>query len=119
MSDKNLVNTVILGDNVDVTDIDQGALGDCYFLSACSAVAEKPERFVQAILTDSINPAGLFAMHAYVRGVPGLMVIDDYLPFQVYSWGAAYPLFTQQSNQGEIWGMLMEKVWAKLNGNYE
>jgi calpain-15 len=94
MSDKSLTNTVILGNNMDVTDIDQGQLGDCYFLSACSAIAEKPERFVQAILTDSINSAGLFAMHAYVRGIAGTMVIDDYIPFDVYSWGAASPVFT-------------------------
>jgi hypothetical protein len=28
-------------------------------------------------------------------------------------------IFSSQSHDGSIWGMLVEKVWAKLNGNYE
>lgn len=40
--------------------------------------------------------------------------VDDYIPF-VYGVGA----FAKQSSDGSLWPMLVEKTWAKLNGNYE
>lgn len=33
-------------------DIKQGALGDCYFLSSMSVIAEFPERIKKIFLTD-------------------------------------------------------------------
>lgn len=29
------------------------------------------------------------------------------------------PRFSAQSSDGDIWPLLLEKVWAKLNGNYD
>jgi hypothetical protein len=57
---------------------------------------------------------GVFAANVYVRGVPTLVVVDDYLPTQN---GAL--VFDVTSADGSLWGPLMEKVWAKVNGNYE
>ena len=50
----------------------------------------------------------------YVKGQPFNVVVDDYIPFQ---YGG--PLFARQGKQNSIWGMMMEKVWAKVNGNYD
>ena len=44
------------------------------------------------------------------------MVVDDKLP---YNSTYSYLNFAKQSDSGAVWGPLMEKVWAKVNGNYE
>jgi calpain-15 len=94
MSTTFLKNVSIFGTSIKTTDVDQGELGDCYFLSACSSLAEKPERFTQSILTDNVNSAGLFAMNAYVRGIPSTMISDDYIPFNIWSSSSAAPVFS-------------------------
>ena len=53
-------------------------------------------------------------MQLWVRGLPTVITVDDYIPF--YN-GA--PLFDRQSPTGAFWAVIMEKVWAKVNGNYE
>lgn len=108
----------------DFEDIDQGMLGDCYFLSAISALGMMNDRLNYTIETDSINGGGVFAMRIYVKGVPTVVAVDDYIPFynaygQNSKWTLYWPQFTKQAKDGSIWGMLMEKVYAKVNGNYE
>jgi len=43
---------VIFDSKIEPADIQQGALGDCYFLSALSVMAEKPDRIRQLFLSD-------------------------------------------------------------------
>ena len=120
MSTDWLKNQSIFGStNISNNDIDQGFLGDCYFLSGCSAVAEHPRRFNQIILTDFINNAGIFVINGYIRGIPQTIYIDDYIPFRVYDSGNEKPIFAQQADDGALWALLLEKVWAKVAGNYQ
>jgi calpain-15 len=72
---------VVSADSDWYDDIDQGGLGDCYYLSALSSLAENPYRLKNALLTHSTNKAGAFATQIYVKGIPQVVVIDDYLPF--------------------------------------
>ncbi len=65
-------------------------------------------------LTKSFNPAGVLAVQVWVGGVPTVVTIDDYLPF--YN---GQLIFNQKSPAGDMWGAMLEKVWAKINGNYE
>jgi len=37
-------NYKLFGETIDPDDIKQGAIGDCYFVSSVSALAERPER---------------------------------------------------------------------------
>lgn len=48
-------------------------------------------------------------------GKPTVVVVDDYLPFDSYG----RTLYDHESADKAIWGPLMEKVWAKVNGNYD
>jgi len=47
-------------------------------------------------------------------------VVDDYVPMtkKTYS-NTYYARFTQPGEDGDLWGSIMEKVWAKVNGNYQ
>ena len=42
----------VFQDDVTPSDIKQGLLGDCYFLSILSALAEVPDRITKLFLTD-------------------------------------------------------------------
>ena len=63
-------------------------------------------------------------MRVFIKGIPYVVAVDDYIPFyNAYGVGSSYemffPWFANAGIDGSIWGMLMEKVWAKVNGNYE
>jgi calpain-15 len=50
----------VVGNNIDYNDIDQGYLGDCYYLSALSSLAENDYRLKNVMLTQTVNKAGVF-----------------------------------------------------------
>ena len=65
-------------------------------------------------MTKNANPAGIWAFNVYIRGVPTVVTIDDWLPtFRKKA------IFGQISTDGSLWPALMEKLYAKVNGNYE
>jgi hypothetical protein len=52
----------VLYDKIEVNDIKQGLLGDCYFLSCLSALAEDPARIKRIFITQEVNEAGIYAV---------------------------------------------------------
>lgn len=98
-----------------IGDVDQGAVGDCYYLAGIASLAEFPERISRVLATPDVNAAGIYAFNVYVRGIPTLLVIDDYLPL----YYSNYLAFAQASADSSIWSPIFEKAWAKINGNYE
>ncbi len=115
-------STILSADDDWADDIDQGGLGDCYFLSSLSSL--NGDRMKNTILSQTINTAGAFATQIYVKGIPQVVVIDDYLPFNTKYYTASYGYyiylnFATQAGDGSLWGPLMEKTFAKVMGNYE
>jgi hypothetical protein len=49
-----------------------------------------------------------------VRGIPSVITVDDYVPFYNGNF-----IFDSKAPNGAFWAVIMEKVFAKLNGNYE
>lgn len=97
-------------------DVNQGSLGDCYLLSGLASVAENDDRFNKLIVNEQINNAGLYAFNFYVRGIPKVIVVDDAVPYDnIYR----YPAFARLGKDNSIWAPLMEKAYAKVNGNYD
>jgi hypothetical protein len=99
----------------------QGELGDCYFLSAISALAEFPKRLKQLIPNNSFTPSGVFEAVVFLHGEPTRVVIDDYFPFIENGEGerpdVAFVRFNPLTKN--IWPLIIEKVWAKVNLSYE
>ena len=62
-------------------DANQGPLGNCYFVSAMSSIAEYPELIKNAFLTQEKNEAGIIGLRFYIRGKPWYLDIDDRLLF--------------------------------------
>jgi len=116
-------NHTLFGDNgiVDPNDINQGWIGNCWFLSAASAIAEKPGRFESIFLNNDneLNSAGIYGVNFYTLGVPHTIIIDDWLPLEQLWDGSYTTLFAHVGDGSSIWGALIEKAFAKYHGNYE
>ena len=78
-------------------------------------IAEYPSLVRKLFLTQNKNKAGIFALRVFIRGKPHVISVDDNIMF--YKNGTA--VFAKLSKDGtSAWGMVAEKVWAKVNGNY-
>lgn len=62
------------------TDIEQGTLGNCWFVSALAVVAERPELIDKILVTKDVHPAGFFQVRLFHDGRWCTLTIDDYLP---------------------------------------
>ena len=58
----------IFEDGIEPNDINQGQLGDCYFLAALSSLAEFPERVKAMFVTKEINKAGIYMVMFFLNG---------------------------------------------------
>lgn len=106
-------NAVLLSNAVNSFDIIQGQAADCYYITSTSEQAQQG-RLQGNWLTKSFNSAGILAAQVWIGGVPTVVTIDDYLPY--YN---GQLIFNRQGPDGDLWGPMIEKVWAKINGNYE
>ena len=78
-------------------------------------IADYPLLVRKLFLTQNKNKAGIFALRVFIRGKPHVISVDDNIMF--YNFG--YPIFTTLSYDGtSAWGMVAEKVLAKVIGNY-
>ena len=97
-------------------------LGDCYFIAGSVAYAEDEARFLESFVVQATNIKGLYVFNVFVAGKPEVVVIDDFLPFEwtTSSGSSMFQLFFAKPGiDGAMWGPLLEKLWAKINGNYE
>lgn len=100
---------------IEPDDIHQGALGDCYFLAACSAIAQKPQRLERLFLCGGkYNPEGLYAVAICLNGIWEEILLDDLIPCTPHNKKPAF----NTSKEGELWVMLLEKAWAKVHDGY-
>jgi len=73
-------------DGVSPNDIEQGALGNCWILSAAGSMAEIPERLENVFInhedtsTNGISKNGIYALNLYALMMPIVVTIDDRLP---------------------------------------
>lgn len=91
----------------------QGLLGDCYFLSVLSVIAEHPYRIMNLFVTDKVNDYGLYAVRICKNGEWKECVLDDQFPCH-----QGEPAFSK-ARDDELWVLLMEKAWAKMHHSYE
>ena len=120
---------------VEPGDINQGALGDCYYLCALSilstherllfdALPDIPDnlRAAEALASSpqdeqTFNTEGVYAMRFWREGQWRIVVVDDYVPRHPQN-PAMYLFASPCKSSAEIWCVIAEKAFAKLNGSY-
>ena len=112
-------HTLFGSNGVTPQDMRQGAIGNCWFVSAASALSEVPGRVEKLFLNanNEVSKAGIYAVNLYTLGVPHTVVVDDWLPLQ--TWGTGYAgVYAKPSEDKAIYGPILEKAFAKYHGNY-
>lgn len=67
--------------HMETSHVRQGAIGDCWFLSALAVVAEKPHLMQRVVPHDGkLNKAGCYQINLYLDGCWKAVVVDSYLP---------------------------------------
>ena len=101
--------------SIEVNDVKQGDLGNCYFLSSLAALAAFPNLIYQLFKTKTVSIYGYYEIILCIDGEFQIVILDDYFPVEknnIHSLKFAKP------NNNEIWVLLIEKAWAKINGGY-
>ncbi|XP_067879851.1 calpain-5-like [Heterodontus francisci] len=110
-------------DGISSRDLNQGSLGNCWFVAACSCLATEPSIWKKVIPDhkeqewDPRHPAsyaGIFRFRFCRFGSWLDVVIDDRLPTI-----NGRLIFCHSNDIREFWCSLLEKAYAKLNGCYE
>ncbi|KAE9601229.1 hypothetical protein Lal_00023944 [Lupinus albus] len=96
------------------SDVCQGRLGDCWFLSAVAVLTEF-SRISEVIITPGYNEEGIYTIRFCVQGEWIPVVVDDWIPCEL----PGKPAFATSKKAYELWVSILEKAYAKLHGSYE
>lgn len=98
---------------VEPVDVKPGILGDDWFLSALSILAERPALIERLFLTRHVNEIGIYRVKLCKNGEWQIVTIDDHFP--CYPKGE--PIFSSCLTN-DLWVLILEKAYAKLHGGY-
>lgn len=108
------------------SDIGQGEVGDCYFLCALTSLCEFPEKITKFFNSTKIHYTGAIEVRLYIHGIPTSFIVDDFVPFETIDNdgdpNTEDKLILSFAQRNEItknlWAIVLEKAWAKLNLSY-
>ena len=104
----------IFVDDISINDVLQGYLGNCYFMSSLAAMTNIPQLICQIFKSLQISKNGFYEIGLNIEGQWQIVLLDDFFPC---SKRTRVPIFAKP-NGPELWVMLLEKAWAKINGGY-
>ncbi len=107
---------VFFGREVNRFDINQGEIGNCWFLAALANLAENKAIFDLVVPPNqefTQGYAGAFRFRFWRFGEWTEVVIDDRLPTR-----SGELIYIRSREKNEFWSALLEKAYAKLHGSY-
>ncbi len=95
------------------TDVEQGALGDCYFLATLAETALQKNSYIASMFTD--NGDGTYMVRFYHNGTPDYVTVDRALPTlnNLLIYDGMGQSVSDPNNV--LWAALAEKAYAQLN----
>ena len=107
-------NYCLFSDILELEDIKQGGLGDCYFITAIANLCKFPNKLKKLFKQTLKNDLGFYEIILFIDGKRQVVIVDDYLP----AYKKSKKLCFAKSTKNQIWVALLEKAWAKINGGY-
>ena len=98
--------------SVDYSDIHQGALGDCYLLSAMAAISERDPEAISRMVRK--NPNGTFTVTFHDGDDLVEIVVTNDFPMGPNDM----PVFQGNGDSWELWPLVIEKAYAQWHGGY-
>jgi hypothetical protein len=93
-------------------DVNQGYVGDCYFVSALAETALKNPSKIESMITSNGN--GTFAVAFDINGQPDYVTVNNELPVMPSDvWANGSDL--EFANGSVSWAALIEKAFVELN----
>ena len=97
-------------------DVDQGALGDCWFMASLEEVALRSPGLIQNMFID--NGDGTYTVRFFRGSDPEYVTIDRYLPvdddaYRTFAFANSSDSYYDSTNI--LWPALAEKAYAQLN----
>ena len=68
---------------------------------------------------NTLSKNGIYGVNLWSLGVPHTVIVDDWLPLKASSDGTPSTMFAKVADDGSLWAPLLEKAFAKYQGNYE
>ncbi|KRX05712.1 hypothetical protein PPERSA_09852 [Pseudocohnilembus persalinus] len=105
---------------IEPNDIKQGALGDCYFLSALSVLAERENLIEKLFVSKEVNQEGVYGIVMCIDGEFQEILVDDWIP----TTKSGHICFSKCNDKDldkfgfELWVLLIEKAYAKVYQGY-
>ena len=100
---------------INTKSITNGKISSSYFISAISAISDYPGLIKNIFINHEYNPDGYYTLILFIDGEFQIIYLDDYFPCLK---GTNIPYFLKVNNFN-IWPLLLEKAWAKVNSNYQ
>lgn len=88
-------------------DIEQGTIGDCYFLSTLSSLAKVAPNVIRQSVVDLGD--GTYAVRFQNDGASTYVRVDARLPLY---WAGSEPAYARLGQQNSLWVAIMEKAFA-------
>jgi Calpain family cysteine protease len=90
-----------------MNDVNQGHIGDCYFLATLAETAKQNPGIISSMFTANGNDT--YGVRFYIDGVATYVTVNNWLPTS----------FTNNTltSSGDIWASLAEKAYAQLQAS--
>ena len=101
-------------------DVIQGELGDNNFLSVLIALVQNDKLNIKNIVDYEAKATDqAFEAIVFINGEPVPVIVDDQFPVLANNKVNKFAFCGVNDYSGNIWPIIIEKVWAKCNKTYE
>uniref|UniRef100_Q07SP7 Peptidase C2, calpain n=1 Tax=Rhodopseudomonas palustris (strain BisA53) TaxID=316055 RepID=Q07SP7_RHOP5 len=97
-------NSLVAPDGYGMDDVNQGYLGNCYFLAPLAEVADQNPDLISSMFTSNGN--GTYGVRLFVNGVAQYVTVNSSLA----NGGSLF------NHDNELWASLAEKAYAQVGG---
>ena len=107
---------ILFGDKIQKEDVILGSIPDSYFISCLISLTEFPQLIFQLFKTVTLPDSNDIAIEIAMKvdGDWKIVLLDDMIPVKK---GTKEPIGARTNNK-VVWGIFLEKAWAKINGGY-